>query len=131
MLLFIKVSGVILLAISLVASCQRQNGAAAVKRPAPITRDNMDREQADVTPCGLTKPSKQSGWLSPDTCINWATWVDLGHLLQSIDRNDAGNSVALLLEIRDKRDTAVMLITHDFMKRKLLNYYSESETLQH
>lgn len=82
MLLFIKVSGVILLAISLVASCQWQNGAAAVRRPAPLSRDNMGREQADVMPCGLTKPLKQSVWPSPDTCINWATWVDLGHLLQ-------------------------------------------------
>lgn len=82
MLLFIKVSGVILLAISLVASCQWQNGAAAVRQPAPLTRDNMDREQADVMPCGLTKSLEHSVWRSPDTRIYWATWVDLGHLLQ-------------------------------------------------
>lgn len=60
MLLFIKVSGVILLAISLVASCQWQNGAAAVRPPAPLTRDTMDREQADVMPFGLTKALEQS-----------------------------------------------------------------------
>lgn len=60
MLLFIKVSGVILLAISLVASCQWQNGAAAVRPPAPLTRDTMDREQADAMPYGLTKALEQS-----------------------------------------------------------------------
>lgn len=60
MLLFIKVSSVILLEISLVESCQWQNGAAAVRPPAPLTKDTMDREQADVMHYGLTKALEQT-----------------------------------------------------------------------